>query len=906
MAVDDGPFQALGNVQITRAAPGVLGNDTLNGGSISALNGVGGSPPLVGTTAQGGNVTLRADGSFDFNPRAGFQGSDSFTYTVTNSSGNSTATVSLSVSGMIWFVDNSQSANGDGRLTSPFNCLVGTGCFSSSASAAGDNVFLYRQTPASYTGGVTLLNAQKLIGQGASASLSTLSGLTPPSGSLALPSTGGTNPIVVTTAPSTNAINLGSGNTLDGFSIGNHTGVGISGSGFGLLTVNDMSINGAGQALGLVNGSLSATFADVTSSSGTNNVSLTSVGGSLTMSSGAWSGSTGPGLFVSGGSGSIAYDGSISTTSVSGAVTVQGRTAGSSIVLNGNIASSGPLVIQSNTGGTASFGGSNKSLSTGAAAGVSLVNNGGYSVSFVNGGLSVTTTSGTAFNATGGGSVTVSGPGNTLSTTTGVALSVASTTIGSAGLTFQSIAVGSGGSGPSSGIVLNTTGSSGGLTVTGTGGAASGGTIQHTSGVGVSLTNTSNVSLTSMAIANTTGSGISGTQVINFSFVNGSIDSSNQSPVVGDGSNIAFGQPSAGSTESNISGTLTITGNTLTNAFVDGVLVHNFAGTLSGVNISNNTITSGTTASVSTGSGIQLIANGSATTVANVTQATINNNTIRNFPSGEAIQAQGGNGNVSGPGGTFGIPNTGDTITISGNTIGQGATVPFGAAGIDTNVQGANIASRSQGNFSITNNGSSGSPVVNVHGNALQNTAFDFATSTVTISNNVLAPTNVNGAQGIGGGIGTLLNIANVTPDMTATITNNTISQTNGYGILFVARGPGVNGTLRTKIQSNTVAAPLGTNRQGIRLDSGNGTAAENVTVCLNISSNTSAGSGTALGIGVHKQGTNAAIDTFGISGISPSTPTNAQVIAFINGQNPASSGTDIISGDNFVSCSFP
>jgi len=502
--------------------------------------------------------------------------------------------------------------------------------------------------------------------------------------------------------------------------------------------------------------------------------------------------------------------------------------------------------------------------------------------------------------------VTVSGSGNTLSTTTGVALNVASTTIGTSGLTFQSISAGTAGSGPSSGIVLNGTGSSGGLTVTGNGGAPSGGTIQHTSGVGVSLTNTSNVSLTAMAIAHTTGSGISGTQVVNFSFLNGSIDASNQSGVAGDGSNIAFGQPAAGATESNVSGTLTITGNTLTNAFVNGVLVHNFAGTLSSVNISNNTITSGTTISVSTGSAIQLIANGSASTVASVTQATINNNTIRNFPSGEAIQAQGGNGNVLGTGGTFGVPNTANAITISGNTIGQGAAVPFGAVGIDTNVQGANAASRSQGNFSITNNGTSGSPVINITGNALQNTAFDFVTSTVTISNNVLAPNNitVSGAQGIGGGIGSLLNNAAATPDMTATISGNNVSQTDGNGILFVARG--VSGTLRTKIQNNTVAAPLFGVREGIRVDSGNGLSGENTTVCLNISGNTSAGSGGALGIGVRKQGTNAAIDTFGISGISPATPTNAEVQTFINTQNPASSGTDIINGSNFVSCSLP
>ena len=42
---------------------------------------------------------------------------------------------------------------------------------------------------------------------------------------------------------------------------------------------------------------------------------------------------------------------------------------------------------------------------------------------------------------------------------------------------------------------------------------------------------------------------------------------------------------------------------------------------------------------------------------------------------------------------------------------------------------------------------------------------------------------------------------------MTGTITGNTISQTDGNGILAVARG--ATGTLKVKIQNNTVAAPL-------------------------------------------------------------------------------------------------
>src|SRR5262249_10642654 len=41
-------------------------------------------PPLTATTAQGGTVVLNSDGSFSYTPKAGFTGSDSFNYTVTD------------------------------------------------------------------------------------------------------------------------------------------------------------------------------------------------------------------------------------------------------------------------------------------------------------------------------------------------------------------------------------------------------------------------------------------------------------------------------------------------------------------------------------------------------------------------------------------------------------------------------------------------------------------------------------------------------------------------------------------------------------------------------------------------------------------------------------------------------
>ena len=115
------------------------------------------------------------------------------------------------------------------------------------------------------------------------------------------------------------------------------------------------------------------------------------------------------------------------------------------------------------------------------------------------------------------------------------------------------------------------------------------------------------------------------------------------------------------------------------------------------------------------------------------------------------------------------------------------------------------------------------------------------------------------------------------------TITNNTVSQTDGNGILVTAR----DATGRAKIQNNTVAAPLSGNRNGIRVDAGNGISV-NDSVCLNISGNTTAGVNLSPeGIGLRKQvaGTNnMAFNTF-----ATSPATQAQTVAFVGGLNPGS-----------------
>src|SRR5262249_33850118 len=151
-----------------------------------------------------------------------------------------------------------------------------------------------------------------------------------------------------------------------------------------------------------------------------------------------------------------------------------------------------------------------------------------------------------------------------------------------------------------------------------------------------------------------------GAQVAGFTFHNGSIDNTGTGGGV-DESNIGFNNvPSAN--ETNLTGTVSITGNVLTNSRYHGVDIQQFGGTISSLDISNNTLTSSASGANSLGSAIRVGVRGTAGAAGNVNGATITSNTITNFPSGAGILVQVGNGtSSSSPGctlGTIGTPLT--------------------------------------------------------------------------------------------------------------------------------------------------------------------------------------------------------------------------------------------------------
>ena len=468
--------------------------------------------------------------------------------------------------------------------------------------------------------------------------------------------------------------------------------------------------------------------------------------------------------------------------------------------------------------------------------------------------------------------------------------------------------------GAASGIVLNNT--TGSFAVTGTGTANSGGTIQSTSGHGVNLTTAQNVSLDRMNIQSTAKSGINGTGVTNFAFTNGTINNSGTAAVVGVDiySNIAFNNNNL--VGNNVNGTLTVTDSTLTNAYYSGLSVYNNAGTISDAVITGNTITSSTSTATSKGYGIELVGNGNASTVGNLTKATISNNVVSNFPSGGGVQVLYGNVNATGPRGEAGTPNNATNIVnITNNTIkGETAANRMNTNAILFSIGGGNSAQRSRGNANISCNGrttggcTATGPLTNVSGHVIGIGNNGFADTVAVIdSNTVVAnhPVNSTGSNGISGGNGIVAGCALgagscETPDLTVTVTNNNISQTDGNGILLASRGN--LGLAKLGVRNNTVAAPLGGTRPGIRIDAGNNTANSDDVVCLSISGNTSAGSGTN-GLGIRKQGTVATTHDFGIVGLPAGTSSGATATALVTANNPAGNGTLLISGDNFSTC---
>ena len=204
----------------------------------------------------------------------------------------------------------------------------------------------------------------------------------------------------------------------------------------------------------------------------------------------------------------------------------------------------------------------------------------GSSGTFNFGGLDVdnSTSNQRGLDASGGGTINVTGTGSAVDTGTATAIDIDGTTIGTNGMTFESV---SSSGGTATGIVLNNAGS-GGFTVTGnttTTTAGSGGTIADKTGVnglasqgiGVFIQNTDNVSLSQMQLDDFGNFGIRGNNVDGFELIDSVINGTNGNSNAEDEGSISFDE---------LTGTANIHGSNISGGFENNIVIINTSGTL--------------------------------------------------------------------------------------------------------------------------------------------------------------------------------------------------------------------------------------------------------------------------------------------------------------------------------------
>ncbi|EDY17372.1 Parallel beta-helix repeat protein [Chthoniobacter flavus Ellin428] len=472
-------------------------------------------------------------------------------------------------------------------------------------------------------------------------------------------------------------------------STGGTNGVLLSGVSGSLTASAGTITNESGAAWSVVGGTVSATYSGGITQA--NNAALVSItgghaSGTITFQTGTLSATSGTGLVFDNADGAYNFNGTTTLNGGNAAITIQNGSSGTftfsaatsigattspaavafnevnssaNVTYHGSINQNNgfsAVAVSGETAGTTAFTGA-ITASTGAATAINLTSNTGATINFTGGGLSIQTTTATGFGASGGGTVGVTGTGNTINATSGTGLDVANTTIGASGLTFRSI---SSGAGANDGIILDTTGTSGGLTVTGTGTANSGGVItgktgadgSTTTGIGIYLNSTQNVSLAWMDLESNQNYGIRGNSVTNFTLDHSTVGATGTNGTSLTADTDASGYFGEGSIRFyNLFGTNTISNSTVDKGFARSLAVSNDTGTLTNLTISNSTINNTLTKTAGALDALYFQTKGSSTTAT----LTVTNSTFSSHPQ-YAIDASADTGSTM-------------HITITGSTF---------------------------------------------------------------------------------------------------------------------------------------------------------------------------------------------------------------------------------------------
>ncbi|KAA0256613.1 MAG: hypothetical protein EDX89_00500 [Acidobacteria bacterium] len=333
LVADTYPEPVVGNVGVdsARIPWSVLDNDSAPPTStISAYDAV---------SMMGGQVTMVTSGpgagQFRYEPPTGFVGGDSFQYTVSSPGGTATSSASLSVGPPVWFVSLAGCAGPcDGRLSSPFPSVASFLAVNDGAPGhpgPGQGVFLY-ENGAPYTGPVSLLAGQALVGQDSVLPLAAILGLPLGVSSDPLPAMNPGPPATLIQSL-TSGVQLGFDNLLRGFTVGDTQTGDVVGNGFGTLSAAEVSLVGVGPALNLTGGTLNASFdvVDVASSPG-GGVFLSGTVGTLSVASGSLTGLAATAFQVVGGAPDVTFGAAMShvlAASPSPVVDVAATTGGS-------------------------------------------------------------------------------------------------------------------------------------------------------------------------------------------------------------------------------------------------------------------------------------------------------------------------------------------------------------------------------------------------------------------------------------------------------------------------------------------------------------------------------------------------------------------------------------------------
>lgn len=778
----------------TTSGSGVLDNDVdAIEGDPFAITGVVGCPdttaPFV-CAVTGGTVTLNANGTFSFQPSPG-AASGSFQYTVTDmpSAGapaSANGTVTITFHEMIWYVNGSAPAGGNGTSASPYNSLAP---LNGVADPDDDNdyIFVHNSTVNS---NITLEQGQRLWGEGVGLILPyNLNGNGGPTTLVAA----GTRPSVsssgdVVSVPGVSAevaglsLNSGIGNAID------VTSAFLSAA--STVSIYGNVITGAGaEGIDVNAGSTSGTTILA------NNNTITSTGNGFDVSGtlGTVAISFTNATVTSGGTGVRIDRTAPATVKVIGFsnVTISGSTAGDGIrVSNAQFdANAGTPAFETVNAGSIAVGSSGDPVG---AQGVVLSNVSGdlaFGSLTAHGATNGATIAGSGLFTGSAGMRVTSGTG-ALRGVAGYGLSITNATIGAANFAVTRIDA----TGAANGIVLNNTGALGGLVVAGTGSAGSGGTIQNTTSDSILLTNTGGVSLSWMNVQNSSESGILGTTVTGLSLANTSF--TNNGNDSGD----------EGIKVTNLLGTSTWSNVTISGSAHNNVFIDNTSGTLTSLTVNNSTIS---------GNGVAFGANAfllQARSTATVGTVTINGSTISGAPSsGVMIQAQ-------------------DTATVTSAVV-SGSTITSNGTGVNfTQANAGNLA------FKVLNNVSTGSQLHAV--NAFSSGASTGGSLTGRIEGNMIGQSASAGSgSAFGNGIrvfvqaqtrGIILIDNNVVrqtpfgrgvevtgmsvPGLDVTVTNNNVDpqDTSGFplaAIFVTSDNLGAGGLVRADIRGNVVPA---------------------------------------------------------------------------------------------------